>query len=366
MKRYQMCAAFLVALEFLTTDRAAADDRKVLAELFTSTTCAPCYNADVYYFSSWLPTFTNRSRVITIAYHVWWPSPGNDPMYLANTTDVRARAFFCQGTSLYAPRMFVDGHFDAMQLYNNWPGVISSELTQSSPVGITLAGVRDPIQMKVTISVTATAAVNSQNWRLHCVVVEDGISCPQASSGGSVPFVHECVHRGMFPGSDGTPLSITQGQTVTSDITIAFAPAWNPENCRVVVFVQDFSTKGVQQAEALNVADMTWGIVSVAQNPLPVESRLEQNFPNPFNPSTTIRYSLSAKSRVLLSVFNAIGQHIATLAEGEKERGFHDVRFNGSGLASGVYVYRLEVHSAGHGSGGKDVFIQSRKFALLR
>jgi hypothetical protein len=89
---------------------------------------------------------------------------------------------------------------------------------------------------------------------------------------------------------------------------------------------------------------------------LPQEFLLQQNYPNPFNPSTTIRYGLPSRSHVTLTVFNTLGQQVATLQDGEQEGGYHEVQFDGSGLASGVYVYRLQ---------GGD-FVQSLKLTLLR
>jgi hypothetical protein len=74
---------------------------------------------------------------------------------------------------------------------------------------------------------------------------------------------------------------------------------------------------------------------------LPARCELLQNYPNPFNPSTTISYALPSRSHVTLTVFNALGQQVATLANEVEEAGSHDVRFDGSGLASGVYFYRL-------------------------
>jgi hypothetical protein len=89
---------------------------------------------------------------------------------------------------------------------------------------------------------------------------------------------------------------------------------------------------------------------------LPQESVLGQNYPNPFNPSTTIRYGLPSRSHVTLTVFNTLGQQVATLAEGEMEAGYHETVFDASGLASGVYLYRLQ---AGN-------FVQTKRLLILK
>jgi len=69
---------------------------------------------------------------------------------------------------------------------------------------------------------------------------------------------------------------------------------------------------------------------------------LEQNSPNPFNPSTVISFSLPGESRVKLEVFNMLGQRVAQLVDGVRGAGRHQVVFNASNLASGIYLYRLE------------------------
>jgi hypothetical protein len=80
----------------------------------------------------------------------------------------------------------------------------------------------------------------------------------------------------------------------------------------------------------------------------PFTYRLDQNYPNPFNPSTTISFEMPEAAHVTLTVYNILGQNIATLVDGVQAAGIHRVQFSGRNLASGVYFYRL---SAGQGSG---------------
>jgi len=76
---------------------------------------------------------------------------------------------------------------------------------------------------------------------------------------------------------------------------------------------------------------------------LPVKARLYQNYPNPFNPSTTIRFELTGNDqRTRLAVYDVLGRRVAVLLEGMLPAGMHSVPFDGSALASGLYLYRLE------------------------
>jgi len=89
---------------------------------------------------------------------------------------------------------------------------------------------------------------------------------------------------------------------------------------------------------------------------VPASFSLGQNYPNPFNPTTTIRYGLPLRANVSLIVYNALGQQVAVLQDGEQDAGSYAVRFDGSKLSSGVYIYRLHAGA----------FVESKKFALVR
>ncbi|MCC6397902.1 MAG: T9SS type A sorting domain-containing protein [Bacteroidetes bacterium] len=89
---------------------------------------------------------------------------------------------------------------------------------------------------------------------------------------------------------------------------------------------------------------------------MPLGYALDQNFPNPFNPSTTIQYAIPRATFVRLSVFNILGQQVAMLQEGVQAAGYHQVEFDGAHVSSGVYYYRIETGS----------FIAMKKMMLVK
>ena len=79
---------------------------------------------------------------------------------------------------------------------------------------------------------------------------------------------------------------------------------------------------------------------------IPVRFALKQNFPNPFNPSTEIRFDLPENDNVILEVYNMMGQKIKTLASGNMSPGYHSIIWNGTNdagakVATGMYFYSI-------------------------
>jgi hypothetical protein len=74
---------------------------------------------------------------------------------------------------------------------------------------------------------------------------------------------------------------------------------------------------------------------------IPTEFTLDQNFPNPFNPNTIIRFALPVAGGVSLNIYNSLGEKVASLINKEMAAGYHEVSFNASELPSGLYLYEL-------------------------
>jgi Secretion system C-terminal sorting domain len=84
--------------------------------------------------------------------------------------------------------------------------------------------------------------------------------------------------------------------------------------------------------------------------------QLYPNYPNPFNPSTTIKFEMPRTSLVNLTVYDILGRQVSVLVNERRDAGVHEVKFDGSNLASGVYFYRLQ-------TGG---FVNTKKLLLVK
>ncbi|HTR81122.1 MAG TPA: glycosyl hydrolase family 18 protein [Bacteroidota bacterium] len=96
---------------------------------------------------------------------------------------------------------------------------------------------------------------------------------------------------------------------------------------------------------------------------LPQTFALNQNFPNPFNPSTAISYSLPFAARVKLEVFNTLGQRVSVLVDGEQNAGVHGVTFNALSFPSGAYFYRISALSLGDHA---EPFVMTKRMILMK
>jgi predicted acyl esterase len=110
------------------------------------------------------------------------------------------------------------------------------------------------------------------------------------------------------------------------------------------------------QPSYIQLGDVPVSVRNPAQVGLPRQFVLEQNFPNPFNPKTAIRFQLSAASDVRLVVYDLLGREVTVLVNEKRGAGNYEVTFDASVLASGVYIYRLA-------AGG---YVGSRKMVLAK
>ena len=165
-------------------------------------------------------------------------------------------------------------------------------------------------------------------------------------------------HSGPFtdiPDSNGEPVEYQRNEDAGHRATIG--PAMLPEEAENQYYVQLFwryyftgerldeeSGQRTQLAIPFIEADAL-DVVSArdTDEERPSSFKLRQNYPNPFNPSTTIRFDLPETSDVRLEVFDMLGRRVTTLVDEQRSAGSHTVRFDATGLTSGLYIYRIIV-----------------------
>jgi hypothetical protein len=97
-------------------------------------------------------------------------------------------------------------------------------------------------------------------------------------------------------------------------------------------------------------------VLTHVEEALPTVYALEQNYPNPFNPSTRIQFGMPQTSHVKLEIYNGLGERIATLVDETRQAGYYSEQFDATGLASGLYFYRLQAGD----------FVDTKKLVLLK
>lgn len=220
-----------------------AYERTVLVEIFTSTTCPPCATQNPY-FDNWLKNYSNKDRVAVIKYHTWWPSPGNDPFYHANTVENQARVNYY--STNYVPRGIINGTSDGSSSASIWISLIQNSIINSSQFEIRVYGNVDATQGgNLTIQVTAdNNPIPSGTLVLHTVVVESELYY----TGTNGDPVHHFVMRKMYPNQNGETFTINPNETKTFSRVFSWNSSWKIDNSYVVVFIQNQSNKQVYQA----------------------------------------------------------------------------------------------------------------------
>jgi len=113
------------------------------------------------------------------------------------------------------------------------------------------------------------------------------------------------------------------------------------------------------QADILGITD----VEQLTFDILPKEYSLKQNYPNPFNPTTIIKFGIPVRANVVIKIYDIIGSEVTSLLNQEKEAGWYELEFNADEYSSGIYIYRMQVHTAGGETGN---FISTKKMLLIK
>lgn len=171
---------------------------------------------------------------------------------------------------------------------------------------------------------------------------------------GSYFNPHSNLNNALSNVSQGGLVSIVEGSYASSGITIDQAVTIEATGGKVVIGGSGTSSKMAGRTESLESIEPD----------SPEEFHLENNYPNPFNPVTTIEYTLPEEVHVELVIYDILGRRVETLINEPQQHGTHQATWDASNMASGTYIYRLDVTNP-EGDGNSE-FTETRQMMLVK
>src|SRR6056300_1005838 len=320
------------AIEVVT----ATADRVVLAEEFTSSTCAPCasFNPGYKQLLDANDANTTGTQLVSVKYQMNWPYPGNDPAY--NSEGAARRG-------LYG----INGVPDVVYSGANIPtsqGAIDAVM--GIPALAELSAEWSATGTYIQCDVTAEALGNlGSNVSLRMAMIEKEIS-HNVQTNGETTFYH--VFRKFMDGSNGHSMAnMMTGNTYShyanSTITVNSNPAqgsfdfWvGANNMDIIVWLQDMSNGEVLQAA---YAEYTTSSVDEMEN----FAKYIAIFPNPANEVAGVEIELMDRSEVAINMVNAMGQTVLVDAQ-TLDAGVQKINLNTESLSAGLYFVNVNVN----------------------
>ncbi|MGV8017225.1 MAG: T9SS type A sorting domain-containing protein [Ignavibacteria bacterium] len=238
----------LVVITISITSLSFAGDRMILIEFFTSSTCGPCASNN--------PTMTafvnaqNQDMLAAIGFHMNWPSPGNDPMYLFNPTDNNTRRSFYNVNSI--PAGFFDGSTSISLPYSQsaLQNLFDARKNILSPVTIIIRDSTYGDSVLVRVHVFCETLLANTSATMQVGVIEENIhySSPPGTN-GETDF--HWVMRAMLPNANGTPISLLPGVLNTYEFRYKMNPVWVPNKIKHIAYIQSPSKEIINAGKGL-------------------------------------------------------------------------------------------------------------------
>jgi hypothetical protein len=164
----------------------------------------------------------------------------------------------------------------------------------------------------------------------------------------------------MAPDQYGTELDFSSSDNLAIDLSFSSSPAWVYEHLELTAFIQNLDDQEILQGTKVMCTDLTPVDIDETAS-LPFVTQLADNYPNPFNATTKLNFSLKQAGDITLEIYNVLGQKINTLVDGKMDAGHHSIVWDGKNdagdiVSSGVYFYKLTT----------DDYTSSRQMTLLK
>jgi len=294
----------------------------------------------------------SHPNCVPVMYHAWWPG-SNDPFYQHNIGENRDRINH-YGIP-WVPFEYTDGviEIDYPPTEALFQAAYDARMAVPCNTELALTGTYSPLTrlLDFTIDVTHHAMPPAGDLFLHVVLTESELFY---NAPNGVDW-HEFTMRDMIPDAAGVPITLAGGipQTDQYQASLSLDPLYDEDHCTLVFFLQNHSGNDVMQAGMVQLADIM-DMTGVESSTAPFA--LAGSFPNPFNPRTSIRFSLDRPLRVELEIYDLDGGLVERLVHGEMAAGDHSVDWLAGERPSGVYLCKLK--AGGHS--------ETRKMTLLK
>lgn len=302
--------------------------RNTCMEVFTSSTCGPCAPGNVNMETNIIPNISNYT---VVKYQQDFPGNG-DPYQ--TTQAVNRRAYYGINS---IPRMEIDGQWDG-NASSLTVGIFNSYQQEPAftDISINSAGYNGNI-VTVSALINPLIAYTGNNFSYHIVVVEKQ-TLNNVATNGETSF--ENVMMKMVPNENGTAVtSLNPSSPININQTINMTGTFVEQmsDLRVVIFLQDNTTKEILQSEWADVLFV--GIAEQAQ----AGSIITAVFPNPASTQLTMNFTVNEPQAVRWNMTNLTGQQVMETTTAAATQGTNSVAVNTTTLAEGVYFLNLYV-----------------------
>jgi hypothetical protein len=306
-----------------------------------------------------------------IRYHMYWPYPGNDPFWYADSFELRPRrnyyppGYLQGGVWYYAtPWLSIDGRDSVNETWSlaEWQAMVDARAAVQTPLTMTLSGSYNPTmrQGRINVHIVNTSPSALSLTYIRYALTESGLRY-NAPNGERI--FGQVLRKFFSNGPDtlrmqnGDTVTIAGNATLDRGVDFHIRSNYNADSCELVVFVQKDSllrdsTKEIIQGSKILVRSLPLGVETapIVEQPTP-GVWLGNAEPTPFKSFTRISYGLPSEGPVSLVVYNLVGAKVRTLVSDQSgQPGRHQIVWDGRNdrgatVPKGIYFFELRTPS---------------------